>query len=355
MAVPGTSENEQTATSAAGGTGQSGASQPAVSSGTASAALIAAAQAASSADTGTAGNQPGTQPPAAGTGTPGATPDATGQPPAAGTTGQQPAGSGGQAPENRIVTAVKNARAEARAEVEREFNQRYGGVDPAIAKDAVEFFSELRRDPTAFYEELGRRLGKSPTAAANTDEAYPEADLVSQDGKLKTYSHDAFQKALAVHGNKVKAALMKELEPFLQFTKAAQTREEQEAAGEEHRRTILSALTEARKLKHFTKENEPGILETLQTIPEETRKALGPVAALHMAYSMFVDAKVLPTADQEAERRVRESFNKKANTSTGSVQPTGQGGDPKKTELRQGDVSGLAAHMARMAEQGAGA
>lgn len=347
MAI-GTTENQPAGSSSTGSSssGQSGANLPAVESGTASAALIAAAEASSSDATGTAGITAGDTSATAGGGSTGAISGATGQ---LGQTGQagttQPAS--GQAPDNRIEAAVRNARAEARREVEEQFAP-FRGMNPEDVRTALSLLHDLQNDPQAFMSELGQRL-KGP---GGDDEAYPAADLVSKDGTLKTYSEGTLQKALEVHGRKLTAQLMKEFRPFMQFAQTEQGRRQKEQADYAHAESVNSHLTEMRKEPHFTKENEPGILAVLQRLTPEQKLAFGhspterATRALDWAYRTFLRETVFPGIDAAAEKRVRESFNRKANASDGTIVPSGQSSDGSKPALRNQDD--LARHMERM-------
>lgn len=348
MPPTGTTDNP-TATSTetgAGSSGQSGANAPVLSSGTASAALIAAAEAASSADTETGGNKPVVDAdPKASTSTAGAITGATGQPlvPAAQATGEAPA--------SRIEAAVRNAREETRREVEAQFAP-FKGMNPEDVQVGLQVLQELRADPEAFFRDLGNRLKTRGGGATEEEEAYPAADIVNKDGTLKTYSEATHQKILDIHARRVEAQLMKKLQPFIKFAETEQSQRAEATAQSQRDQTIAGALVEARKLPHFTKENEPAILAAIQAIPEAQRKELGPVACLHMAYGAFLRDKVFPTIESAAEKKVRESFQRKANAGAGGVHPSDQGGDPKNTPIK--GVDGLARHMERLAEVQAG-
>lgn len=334
---------DKSAASPAAAAPVSGVGQPTISSGSASAALIKAAEASSSEATEPTGavGDTSTQ---GGPGKAAATAGATAKPVVDGSTGTKPAGSGGEAPEHRIEAAVKNARAATRLEVEKEF-AAFKGLDPGEVQTSIALLRELRTDTAGFFKRLGERLKES---GDTEDEAYPAADLVSKDGKLKTYSEETFQKALDIHGRRVANKIMQEIAPLREFVATEQQTREETTRTQQRRETISTALAEARQLKHFTKENEPAILEVLKAIPMEKRKALGPVASLHMAYNTFVESSVFPNIDTAAEQRVRESYAKKANAAGGNVHPTDQGGDPKKPVIR--NQTQLARHMEHLEE-----
>lgn len=344
MAVAGTTDNGQAAASS----GTSGVGQPAVSSGTASEAMIAAAQAASSAEdtsgqpsTGTAGS---TTSAASG---PAVRTEPSGAPQPK--PGPQTPPASGQAPEHRITTAVTNARADERRVVEAQY-AAFKGMDPEEARAGLELLRDLRRDPSAFVREVTARIQpQNGGGSTEPDEAYPEPDLVSKDGQLKTYSHGTHLKALEVHGKKVTAQIMKELEPFLNFTRTESQRRESEQAETERVTRVDTALKEVRTRKYFTKENEPAILEILQNMEDKDRMKADPLWALNHAYNQFVEERILPTVDTSAEQRVRDSFAKKAAASQGTVNPSGPVGDGKKVDIKGQDA--LARHMETLAAQ----
>ena len=312
--------------------GLSGASESAVSSGTADAAMIAAAEAASSADSAPAAKPAGDTPPSAGSGTPGAIPDATGQPVVAGQPAK-PAGSG-EAPERRIESAVRNARADVMT--------RFGltaDANPEDVRAGMRLVQALRTDMRGTLKRLSARL--EPEDSGSGEEAYPEADLVSKDGQLKTYRAETFQKILDIHGRKVAQQVMQEMAPLRDFVDTETERRE----ADDRRAYLKSAIDEVKGRPHF---NEAGVHEALKAIPLEERRAMGPVAALNVAYSNFLRDKVFPGIDTAAEERVRKANLKKAAASDGSVHPAQGGGDPKKRELR--NVSDLSAHLSDLAK-----
>lgn len=317
--------------------------------GNASESLIRAAEAASSAATESTGTTVEDTTQQTGTATAGATPDATAQAAAVESTGQAPRT--GEAPQSRIEAAVKNAREQAARETEarirQEMDAQFGafkGMNPEEVQLALQVLTELRTDPSKFYQELSQRLNGGKQ---EQDEPFPEPDLVSKDGQLKSYRAETVQKLLEMHGTKVQRQLMKELKPFLDFAKGEQDRRASEAQIESRMVQLEGALKEMRTYKHFTKENESKILAVIQTLPQELRRN-DPVRALHIAYNKFLETEIFPNINRTAENRVVENFNKKAAASDGTVSPNQPSGDPKKRELR--GVSDLARRMQEMAE-----
>jgi hypothetical protein len=225
------------------------------------------------------------------------------------------------------------------------------GWTPRKLGPALQLLKDLQSDPQSFFKELGERI-KGLDGGAAEDEAYPEADLVNKDGTLKTYSHATHLKALDIHGRKVVAQVMKELKPFLSFTQSEQQRRQSERAEATRVQQIDEALKDVRTRKHFTPENEPAILEILQAIPAEDRKAKGPAWALNVAYNRFLEERVFPTLETDTDKRLRDEYQRKAAAGSGGVHPTGQGGDPKPQVIK--GVDGLAKHMEQLAATAAG-
>lgn len=220
----------------------------------------------------------------------------------------------------------------------------------------MQVLTELRSDTAKFHQELTQRISGG---TGDAGEKYPDADLVSKDGTMKTYTDGTMQKVLDVHTKRVTAQVMKELKPFLDFARSEQGRQEQTAAETKRVQSIDSALVEARKMPHFTKENEPAIIEVMgqiveaSSVEDRARFRSSPAELIHRAYNSFLQSKVFPTIDAEADKRVRAEYARKAAAGSGSAHPTQQGGDPKPAVIRNGDVDGLARHMERMAETAA--
>lgn len=314
-----------------------------VSSGTASEAMIRAAEAASSAapePTGVAAV--GDTTPPAGVSTPGATAAATGQPEASG----QPAATGtrGEAPEPRIVAAVKNARAEVEAQYAwaRDLNQD-------DAKNGVSLLREIRGDAAGFVRRLAQELGLSfaeaPKPEVKAPWVKPVPALRSEDGKA-AYTDEQVEAMLA----HVKEEILGEVAPLREaHTKAEEARTLGERIAAAKTR-IDTALTEARNLPHF-KEHEDAIGKKLQQIPPQTRRELGAVACLHMAYNQVLAETVFPSIATTAEAKVRDEYERKAATSTGTVRPTGASGEAGKPTTLDTPVK-LANHMEQLAASG---
>jgi hypothetical protein len=323
-----------------------------VTSGTASEAMIKAATAVSSADSAPAspaGDTPAKTIPSESGAPPAATGPATQEgsaAPAAATRTEAPAGD--RIPENRIIAAARNAREKTTADIEA----RYGikGVSPDDVKVALSVLQDMRRDPADFARRLAAELQQRDGGAPEKTDQYPEPDLVSPDGKLKTYSDATLQQMFEIRDRQVEARVMAKLKPVMEFHQTEQDRQAQAEKSQQVKSLVERTLSEARKLPHFTKENEPRILELLQDVDPETRQAIGPIAAMYLAYNQFLAESVFPGIDAAAEAKVRASNTRKAAASNGQVHPTDHGGDGKPQTLD--NPTQLARHMERLAAQG---
>mgnify|MGYP001614198964 CR=1 FL=1 len=239
----------------------------------------------------------------------------------------------GEAPESRIQAAVANAR--------RELTDRLGWaehLDREEVQDAVDMLRELSSNPREFMARLQQEL------QGDEIEPDPDPDLVSPDGKVKAYSHAAVAKLL---GN-LEKRLSKQFRPALEYATESRASQAVQSRIAEYQRVGREALSEARKMPHFT-EHEALISQKLADMNPEYRRSIGAIAALHVAYTQVLQEKVFPTLRQQTEQEVLSGFKKSANSSAGSVQPGG--GTSGKPVLKDGDVDGLAKHLEHLYKQ----
>lgn len=351
MDITGTTEN-QSGVSETGG----------VTSGSASDAMIAAAEAASSAEA--SSTQTEADGVARPTGESGDTqlldtragvakPDATGP---QGEVGK------GEAPKSRIEAAVKNARETAITETEAKYAWAKGVSQEAVTT-AFSTVSALLKDPMAFAKTLAAEVGlkladETPTGKGTTDgpTEYPKPDLQSEDGK-GAYSAETLMQALEVHGKKIAAQIRGEMKPLLDDREKASLREQSAHITQQATNAATSLMKEAATWPYFMMEKDgktqpnPKILGYLQAIPEATRLR-NPEAAFHRAYQTFMQKDIIPFINQTSEQRVRSSNLRKAASSTGSGHPVSAGQGGEKTEITS--VNALARHMEQMAANGVG-
>lgn len=328
-----------------------------IASGTASDAMIKAALAASSAEEGTEEPQAVTPHGPATTGI--TTEQAPSKQPATGAA----ATVGRDAPEPRIVTAVKNARADERDVVTKELEKKYGwaaGVEEGDARIAFGVAHQLSTNAEGFLQNLAKDLGytvtkagQAPAAATGTTEEMPKPAYRSEDGQL-FYSADQLTKVLDIQASKIEAKLRGELKP-LQDAHSTQAATDRERAQIEQNRTLVAeTMTELRAYPHFQmddgkggKIDNPAIMKELLAIPADVR-VRNPIAALYRAYNSFFTKGVFPTIASSAEETVRASNAKKLAAARGGAHPVNGSGDGTTTTEIKG-VDGLAAHMARLA------
>lgn len=329
------------------GSGAAAATTGNITSGTASEAMIKAATAASSAETAKpSGTGTGDPPKEAGAGNTGATLDATGQPPKVDSSGSA-TGDRGPIPFDRHEAALKNARTESIQQYKWAQELQDQGLNPDEVKAGVSLLMRLRKDPAAFWKQLGSEVQAGVTEEETFD--IPGADLESPDGKVKAYSEGAHQKSLEVMEKKILSQFKKEMKPLIEFYGSEMTTRQQADFDAKAKKVGDAALKRAESFPHF-KENKVAIAQKLAAMPADVVDEIGPIAAMFEAYNQMLQEKVFPSIETDAEKRVREDFQKKANA--GGVHPAGGGGDTKKVEIT--GVSALAAHMEKLAAQGVG-
>lgn len=338
-----------------------------VTSGTASEALIAAAMASESSSGGT-GTESEAEKVAKATGLNVETGDTTGtgaKP--AGATGQQSTVETGQAPQNRIEAAVKNARVAATAEVEAKYAWAKN-LDQGTVQTAFDLTRALLSDTPKFLRTLAAQEGfqivpigtkESAVEAAPKEFALPKAELRSEDGK-GAYSEEQMAGILKDFAASLEAKFGNQLKPFVSDREAAQQARAREAVVNEARATVTETMTELRAKPFFQvtnaageKVDSPKIMEYLMAIPEKARLA-NPVAAIHRAYAVYMEKDILPNYGKISEQRVREENAKKA-AASGARPGAGVGqGDSAAKPLR--GVNDLAKKMEEMyAAAGSGA
>lgn len=303
-----------------------GPAKGAVSSGTASEAMIAAAMAASQADE--------KKPDATGAASAVVAAEAKSQ------TGADGKPVAGVPPEDRWPSILENARTKAAEEAIKPYAWAKG-IKVEDASAALTLLQSLRHDPKALWRELGERIG-AEVAPAKVEE-FPTADLVTADG-AKAHSDANLSKILDIFERRLMTKFQGELRPLMEFRDG-------EVETRTHTQTVAKAkelagqaLTDARSRPHF-KENEPAIVEILTKMDPAIKKSVGPIAAMYMAYNQMLAEKVFPTIDTTAAEKVRAENLKKANA--GGIHPSGGDGKPaEKPVLR--NQNDLAAHMSRL-------
>lgn len=319
--------------------------------------MLEASESGSSPDTESAGNPAEDTPEEGGDGTPAPTPAAIAQTPPADPAGSQPATDKGPIPFARHQAALNNARETARQEAETKYQpyfKPFEGMDVRHVAPAAELLRDFQRDPIAAYVRMGRDLQSlgyqlpntqaapaSPPPPTALDPQLMQADIVSADGKIKTFSEGRVLELLKANGEIIANQLRQELQPVISYTNEAKTH----ARNTEMARYAKQLEDEVKALPGY---NEAGVMAAMATIPVEEVRMLGAAGTLHKAYNLFMRDKVLPGYDAEAERRVRETLQKKVNGSD-TINPSLGSGDGKKPNIADGDVTALASYMASQA------
>ena|ERR1700741_4391580 len=239
----------------------------------------------------------------------------------------------------------------ARTEAVREFREKYGWAEN-LTKEQVEYAMQIAgrlRTPAEarrLYEELGKELKELDPD--DEEEAEPEPDLQSEDGKHKTYSDVRVRKLLALQEKRLLAKFRKEMQPTTEFTKAEQARRVEEDNAARAEAAAKEAVDSVMALPH-AKENRKHLSAELAAMEPQLRIKLGPYGAMQYAYNKMLEKVVLPGYDKEADKRVRESFKRDANASAVNIRPGGKA-DIGKAKVKMGDVDGLARHIQHLHE-----
>jgi len=261
--------------------------------------------------------------------------DATGSAAAAGQSGQQ--GSGQHSQQGAAIPLDRHEAILANARKEYEWLGQLGAT-PEQIREAAHWHRRLQQDPRAFLQQLANELAEQGAFEDDEEIVDPEPDLQSEDGKKRAYS-DTTVKQLLQNQEK---RLMRIFKPYMESVDGFKSEAEGRRLVNESIKVADSAYEYASKLKFF-KENEKAIGERLAAMDKGYRRSIGTRAALLECYHAVVD----PIADSLAEQRARERMREKANG--GGAGNVGAGGtQDQKPQLRDGDVDGLAAHMARV-------
>lgn len=259
-------------------------------------------------------------------------------PPTSGATGQgAPAG---EAPEFRIQAAVRNAR--------EELTKKLGwadGLDPQEVRTGLALIARLRENARGFGQQL------LTETAGEADEAEPEPDLISEDGKHRAYSAALQKQIWDIREKRLMRQFNGALSPLQQSEAGRQQQAQLEAITRNAQAVAKDALAEIRKQPHFTKENEPAIAAKLNAIDPKIRQTVGSVAALYMAYNQFLAEKVFPTIASTTEQDVITDMQRKAAASAGGVRPATNGGAKPKALKTERD---LAEHFQHLVSTGQG-
>jgi len=231
--------------------------------------------------------------------------------------------------------------------------------DPEEVKNALELITEMRADPVSFYRRLGTDLTGHPTYGkalqpppAEAPEPGPDLFTTDEAGnRIEMYSAKRQREWREWNDKRVMGQVDQRLNPLQEWHRNAQSEEQRRTIIEGAKSTATEVMNDMRaNYPYFTKENEPKIAEFLAKIPAATKKRIGSIAALNVAYTQFLKAEIFPNIDKRAEDRIRKEFGMKAAASSGSVKPGG--GNVSGVPKRPTNVGELAKHLERLSTAG---
>lgn len=329
-----------------------------LSSGTAGAALIKAAQESVKAD-----SAPAAKSPAGDTLTPSGAEDSTSAPDAqshgpapdalaaADSTAAASAADSGPIPREQHESAVKTARQEGIREGQRTYGWAKN-LRQADVKEAMEIRHILNTDALGYHTQLTKMLTEqgilkpggtsaAPPAAAATPFKLPRASHRSDDGE-EFFSAKQMQEVV----DGLLGEVDTRLKPINEERQAAQATAAETARIARVNQQGDDLIAELKQLPHYERFRKE-MADMLGEMPDERRTFLGGTpGALMWAYNQLVNSKVLPSADSDAQKKVREDLAKKANASRGSVSPTNASPAPAAPVLK--NARDLAKHMQNM-------
>lgn len=233
---------------------------------------------------------------------------------------------------------LNNARAKAASEVK----ERLGWaekLDPEITREAYALAQQFHQNPAEFARQILKELSESEEAEL----VDPDPDYTSPDGKAKFYSDSAVKTLL----QNMEKRLMKQFKPAMSMVEQQEQRERMAQITADAAEIAKQALAEVRQYPHYAK-YEALIAAKLKSIDPATRRRIGSVAALHMAYQAVINEKSAEIS-KETETRIRDEFSRKA--AGGPVIVPGDQSVPRKP-VRDGDVDALAGRLGELAATG---
>lgn len=262
------------------------------------------------------------------------------QPPVSGKSGEtalagQVDGKGGQTfhiPTNKAEydRILENARTKAIEEYKGKFGWAEG-YDGDAVKEGMQLLIEMHQDPMAFAKSI---LAENQGEEELVD---PEPDYHAPDGSAQFYSDKTMKTILQNFEKK----LLRQMQPALTAAERQAQQERVAAITSEAKAVADEALAEIRKYPNF-EEYKGEIHKKMQAMDPKTRRRVGSVAALHMAYQAVMNENG-EKIRSGVEESVRTEFAKKAAAGIGHVQPGNQAN--VRPALKDGDVDGLAKRM----------
>ncbi len=216
----------------------------------------------------------------------------------------------GEPPRERWNDILDNTRKKTRAEVEAEYQSRYGKYDPLTAvMDWLEKAEQHR-----LYGPLIKQHYQTRTQTAKPAEIPPEPQpdvpIVDENGHItgKTYSADRLREWNRWNGVQQKAELDARFGPIEERERQRQQAAEEQQLRSQAEDNAKQILTELRQQPHY-KENEPAIADILQAHPEWG-------ANVHRAYMHFMHTVVLPKLSVAEAQSTIDSITKQGEATT---------------------------------------
>lgn len=277
---------------------------------------------------------------------------------------QTPPATQGPIPFTVHETALKNARTKERQAVEQEFRSTVG--DPAVAREAMQWFQSAARDRTGFLRDtiqealadpelapqvrslLGQTLGSGRQQAAPVSAEVPQPDFT--DGQGNTfYSAKQQQARDEWFANKLRTEILGEVQPDLEQVRADREAQQQERQAAQVKQTFAGYLTEARNQWDGFKEHEAEIKAALLAAPLTSGHPAEERVLLEQTYRRIVG----PKLTQLQQAKWLADLKSKATASSLNPAATGAAsGIPKNVRAKDGGTFGNAIRWAEQQTAG---
>ncbi len=281
---------------------------------------------------------------------------------AEGSTTETTAPAQGPVPTPVHIKAVENARLKGRSEAEQEFRQTIG--DPAIAREATQWFHRAAQDRPAFLRDvinealtdpqlrpqvmslLGQTLGSGARPPA-TEAVEPQPDFQDAAGN-QFYSAKAQQAREAWLIQKAKAEILGEVQPDLDQVRSEREAKQAETAKQQNIAAINTHIAEARKLPYFDQFKDQ-IRAAALAMPLTSGHPAEEAIVLQRAYWQVVG----PELSKLEQQRVVADLKARANASSLNPAATGApSGIPKNITAKGGGKFGDALKWATAQQAG---
>ncbi len=260
-------------------------------------------------------------------------------------------------------TALKNARAKERQAVEQEFRNTIG--DPAVAKEATQWFQRAAQDRVGFLRDVinealsdpqlgpqvlslaGKTLGgnRGAAPAAPTDE--PQPDFQDANGN-QFYSAKQQQARETWLAARLRDDILGQVQPDLDQVRSEREAKQAEAAQQQVVSQITSHIAEAKKWPYFDQFKDK-IAALARTMPLTSGHPAEEAIVLRRAYDQVVG----PELSKLEQNRVLADLKSRAHASSLNPASTGApSGVPKNVRAKDGGSFGNALKWAEQQQAG---